>query len=181
MASPGEKKGQRRGSCGDVMASFDIHDKYARCREKCIGEDPCVKDKLCKISDSFTDTQKDMLATPTYRIRKDKKSDILVSPDVEPSFQTPPPPSATSTLSSTKPDSSSFVTSAQLKNIADQWSEQFARFEVLLSRGNVFSTPKTSVKPMPPHTIVSDSPFIAPSAWLTGSGGCPGRGRVTKS
>ena len=75
-----------------------------------MGEDPCVKDKPCKMCDSFTDTQKDMLATPTYRIRKDKKSGILVSPDevtviasvedkpkdVEPSFQTPPS-SATST------------------------------------------------------------------------------------
>ena len=88
--------------------------------------------------------------------------------DVEPSFQTPPPSSATSTSSSAKPDTSSFVTSEQLKNIADQWSEPFARFEALLSRGNLFSTPKTSVKPMPPHIVVSDSPFIAPSARLTG-------------
>ena len=28
MASPGDKKG-RRGSCGHVMASFDIHGKCA--------------------------------------------------------------------------------------------------------------------------------------------------------
>ena len=34
MASPGQK----RGSCGHVLALFDSHSKYARCREKGIGE-----------------------------------------------------------------------------------------------------------------------------------------------
>ena len=34
MASPGRK----RGSCGHVLALFDSHSKYARCREKGIGE-----------------------------------------------------------------------------------------------------------------------------------------------
>ena len=43
MASPGDKKGQRGGSCGHVMALFDLHEKCARCREKLIGEDNCVK------------------------------------------------------------------------------------------------------------------------------------------
>ena len=40
MDSPGEKKGQRRGSCGHVMAGFDFHKKCARCRDKGIGDDP---------------------------------------------------------------------------------------------------------------------------------------------
>ena len=61
------------------------------------------------------------------------------------------------------------VTSAQLKEISDQWAEQFARSEALLSRGNVFSTPKTMVNPIPSHTVVSHTPFIASSAQLTGS------------
>ena len=81
MASPGDKKGQRRSSCGHIMVSFDNHKKCARCREKRIGDDPCVDDEACEICDSFTETQKDMLATLTYRIRKDKKSSFLVSPD----------------------------------------------------------------------------------------------------
>ena len=72
MASPGENKGQRRGSCGHIMASFDNHDKCARCREKRVGEDPCVKDMLCQICDSFMEVQRDMLAAPTYSVRKDK-------------------------------------------------------------------------------------------------------------
>ena len=98
MASPGDKKGQRRGSCGHVMVSFDLHDKCARCRDKLIGEDDCVKDKPCKICDGFSDIQKEMLATPSYKIRKDKKAGLLVSPkevtvlqpvDNKPTFQSP--------------------------------------------------------------------------------------------
>ena len=46
MDSPGEKKGQRRGSCGHIMAAFDLHKKCARCRDKGIGDDPCVKDSV---------------------------------------------------------------------------------------------------------------------------------------
>ena len=77
------------------MANFDLHDKCARCRETSIGEDACVLKKSCLICDGFTDTQRDMLATPTYKIRKDKKAGLLVSPkdvkvlgtaDSEPTF-----------------------------------------------------------------------------------------------
>ena len=98
MASPGDRKGQRRGSCGHAMANFDLHDKCARCCEKSIGEDDCVLNKSCVICDGFSESQRDMLATPTYRIRKDTKSGLLVSPkdvkvlgtaDGEPSFQSP--------------------------------------------------------------------------------------------
>ena len=100
MASPGDKKGQCRGSCGHVMATFDMHDKCTRCREKQIGSDVCVQDQPCTICDSFTDAQKGNLSTPTYRIRKEKKTGALVSPsdvtviayidDREPAFQSPP-------------------------------------------------------------------------------------------
>ena len=98
MAPPGDKKGQRRGSCGHVMASFDLHDKCARCRDKLIGEDNCVVDKPCKICDGFSDARREMLATPSYKIRKFLKAGLLVSPkddtilqlvDNEPTFQSP--------------------------------------------------------------------------------------------
>ena len=103
MASPGDRKGQHRGSCGHVMASFDSHDKCAKCRDKLIGEDNCVFDKPCSICDGFPDSQKEILATPSYRIRKDKKAGLLVFPrdvkvlqpvDNEPTFQSPSDPSA---------------------------------------------------------------------------------------
>ena len=76
MASPG----QRRGSCGHVMAAFDLHKKCARCRDKKMGDDPCVKGQRCDLCDSFSESQKGMLATPQYQIRKDKKAGTLVSP-----------------------------------------------------------------------------------------------------
>ena len=76
MASPG----QRRGNCGHIMAGFDGHKKCARCREKKLGDDPCVKDLVCSICDAFSEQQRSMLSTPQYKIRKDKKSGLLVSP-----------------------------------------------------------------------------------------------------
>ena len=39
MASPGQKQ----GGCGHVMAGFDTHSYYARCRDKGKGPDPCVE------------------------------------------------------------------------------------------------------------------------------------------
>ena len=76
MASPG----QRQCSCGHVMAGFDLHKKCARCRDKKVGDDPCVKGQDCEICDIFSDSQRGMLATPQYQIRKDKNAGILVSP-----------------------------------------------------------------------------------------------------
>ena len=72
MTSPGQK----RGSCGHVMALFDSHLECARCRDKGIGDDPCVKKKQCQIYDNLSEQQKLQLATPTYRVRKElqKKS-----------------------------------------------------------------------------------------------------------
>ena len=68
MASPG----QHRGNCGHIMAAFDGHKKRARCRDKKLGDDPCVKDQPCTICDSLTGQQRSMLSTPQYQIRKDK-------------------------------------------------------------------------------------------------------------
>ena len=54
---------------------------------------------------------------------------------------------------------------------------QFARFEALLFRGNVFSTPKATVKNIPSQTV-SATPFIAPSARLTGPVEFPAEGEA---
>ena len=76
-----DSPGQRRGSCGHKMAGFDMHEKCARCRDKGLGKDPCiVGGAICKICDNFTAIQRDMLATPQYQIRNDKKAGLLVSP-----------------------------------------------------------------------------------------------------
>ena len=178
MASPGNLKGQRRGTCGHAMAAFDLHEKCARCRDKKMGEDPCVKGLECVICEGFSNSQQQTLSTPAYKIRKDRKSGALVSPkdvtvisSVEMEGHASPPSaqvSAHAPAPSTSSDSSvSFVTSAQLEAMSDKWTEHFARFEALLSRGNVFSMPKSSAT-VSAHPVLSDKPFIDPSARPTG-------------
>ena len=101
----------------------------ARCHEKGLGDGDCVSDKPCVICDGFTDIQKQMLSTPTYKVRKEKKAGVLVSPeevtvmtsveDKEPIFHSTPPTSIPTTAH-VQPEvsTSSFVTSAQLKEIS---------------------------------------------------------------
>ena len=43
-----------------------------RCREKGVGDDPCVKKLDCQICKAFTPAQIQQLATPTYRSRKER-------------------------------------------------------------------------------------------------------------
>ena len=80
MPSPGEFKDQSRGACGHIMAAFDLHEHCAHCRDKKIGQDPCLKDSPCSISDNFSDLQRETLSTPSYRIHKDRKAGLLLSP-----------------------------------------------------------------------------------------------------
>ena len=72
MSSPG----QRRGSCGHAMANFDTHQYCARCREKGKGSDPCIKEPQsdnCHICNPFSEDQHQQLATPSYRLKKEKR------------------------------------------------------------------------------------------------------------
>ena len=157
------------------MAAFDLHEKCARCREKNVGEDLCVKEQICE---GFSESQREMLSTPSYKIRKDKRTGTLVSPkdvtvissvDLEEqasSHSTAHPP-AQAPAPSTSSQKVSYVTSAQFEEMNDKWAEHFARFEALLSRGNIFSTPKSSA-PVSSHPVLSDQPFLNPSARPTG-------------
>ena len=156
MASPGELKGQRKGSCGHIMAAFDLHEKCARCCKNKVGQDPCVLGNECVMCDGFSDEQRERLATPSYKIRKEKKAGLGVSPkdvtvigtldvddqsSVDASAQVSAQAPVTSSSAASQPVS--FVTAEQFEAMNDKWTEQSARFEALLSRGNVFSTPKT--------------------------------------
>ena len=72
MSSPG----QRRGKCGHVMANFDTHSHCARCRDKGKGKEPCVSDPQtsdCQICNSLTSEQHQQLATPSYKLKKEKR------------------------------------------------------------------------------------------------------------
>ena len=50
MSSPG----QRQGSCSHAMAGLNSHSKCARCRDKGVGDDPCVLKKYCDVCKGFT-------------------------------------------------------------------------------------------------------------------------------
>ena len=163
---------QRRGSCGHMMAGFDSHKKCARCRDKGIGDDPCVKQELCE---SFTDVQHAMLSTPQYQIHREKKAGLLVSPSkvtivgpVEDLPQDYPGQVVTSSeviepevFAVSHHSASEFVSRQDLNVLSNQLEEKFARFEALLSRTNIFSTPKLPVSVTDPP--VSNKPFINPS------------------
>ena len=79
MSSPG----QRRGKCGHVMANFDTHSHCARCRDKGKGKEPCVSDPQtsnCQICNSLTSDQLQQLATPSYKLKKEKREAKLTEP-----------------------------------------------------------------------------------------------------
>ena len=146
------------------------------------GQDNCVLDKPCPTCDGVSDSQKELLATPSYRIRKEKKGGLLVSPkdvtvtssaDTEPTFQSPSGPSVQSsvqlasssspTMASSSAQCTSFVTLEQLMAMSDKWAELFARMAAWLSRGNIFATPVSTVKPVDSQHLISDTPFLAPA------------------
>ena len=66
--------------------------------------------------------------------------------------------------SSASTSDASYVTSDQLVALSDKMSEQFARFEALLSRGNIFTAPSMPVNPVPAQKVLSDTPFLDPSS-----------------
>ena len=185
MASPGQK----RGSCGHVMALFDSHLKCARCRDKGIGDDLCVKKKQCQICDNLSEQQKLQLATPTYRVRKElqKKSsspshsvdpaDVTViqkvesKGDVSDRGETPSKKAKKSSHKSPtkkKPSKTPVDFQSDLKGVDDKWSERFARLEALFLAKN-FQVPVEPVKST--EVVVSDRPFIPPSDQSTSVSG----------
>ena len=141
--------GQKRDTCGHVMALFDNHKKCARCREKGVGDDPCVEKLDCQICKAFTPAQVQQLATPTYRSRKEhgeqKKSEV--STDATPTLVDPSEVTLLGRVSTDKPSSvestpkkkrsdgspksskrrhSSKPTSDDLNSLDDKWSERFS-------------------------------------------------------
>ena len=163
MSSPGQK----RGTCGHIMAVFDGHLKCTRCRDKGIGDDPCVLKHDCSICKPFTPEQIQQLATPTYRDRKNKDEKVSASPTptlVDPSQVSvlgrvdgekavkkseTPAGKKKRTDDSPKPiskkKSSSKPRSDELRDLDKKWGERFARLEeMLLSK--TFAVPVEPVK-----------------------------------
>ena len=49
------------------------HTPSACCRDKGVGDDPCILKKECDVCKWFTPEQIQQLSTPTYRERRDKE------------------------------------------------------------------------------------------------------------
>ena len=144
------------------MAGFDQHEKFTCCRDKKLGSDPCVRDKPCSICDKLTDQQKNILSTPQYQVRKDKKSGLLVSPSkvtvvgvVDQDIELEEDAQAHSSTGSgsgqqelftvSHHSADEFVSKQYLDLLSNQLEEKFAHFEALLTHTNIFSTPKVLV------------------------------------
>ena len=188
MSSPGQK----RGTCGHIMAVFDNHRKCARCRDKGVGDNPCVKKQECKICQALTPVQLKQLSTPTYQSRKERElkksssdspasaTSTLVDPaDVsvlgrvhkESDGSSPASkkkradPSPTPKASSKK-KSSGKSRSDDLKELDEKWCERFARLEAVLV-SKTFTVPVNPVQ-NPPSVVTSDHPFFDPGTSTTG-------------
>ena len=167
------------------MAGFDSHAKCAHCRDKGVGNGPCVLKKECDVCKGFTPEQILQLSTPTYRDRKEKKTTAssstptLVDPahvsvlgkveKVKAAQLSPttakktkrsdlPKPSA-----SKKKSSSSRPSAEDLKQLDDKWAERFSRLEAMLL-AKTFTVPVEPVVKPASDVTTSQKPFIDPGA-----------------
>ena len=168
MASPG----QRKGACGHIMANFDPHSRCARCRDKGLGDDPCVLKLSCEFCDNLSPEQLLQLSTPTYKLRKEKlkSKESLVDPssvtvvsqvekqDVAPSS---PPHDTETELTLPQPNFRQ-----DLKDLDDKWSTRMARLEALITMGHrpspqpTFSPVQAPVTHQAPAGSLSQAPFL---------------------
>ena len=172
MASPG----QRKGACGHIMANFDKHSRYERCRDKGHGEDPCVKQLQCEFCDLLTPDQVVQLATPTYKLRKEKQKskEVFIDPasvtvlnQVEQEVADRPASHNSSVYLSLPAPSFQ----KELQDLDDKWSLRMARLEALITMGQrsspqqpAFSPVKVPVTHQPPPGSLSQNPFIQSSS-----------------
>ena len=130
------------------MALFDNHKKCVRCREKGVGDDPCVKKQDCQICKVFAPSQILQLATPKQEKNVESRRNLeqavtrpptLVDPSdvtllgrvsTDKSFSVESTPKQKKKCSDGSPRSSkrkhsSKPTSDDLKSFDDNWSEKF--------------------------------------------------------
>ena len=184
MSSPG----QRRGKCVHVMANFDTHSHCARCRDKGKGKEPCVSDPQttnCQICNSLTSDQLQQLATPSYKLKKEKReakltepapsqdSEQLVDPsnvsvigviDAQGSVKSPavaPPPDKKPKKDNKKEKSPSTKVSKhsideKFAEMDSKWSERFSRLDALIMAKSFEPTFSSKVKVTPTHSPPHD-------------------------
>ena len=189
MSSPGQK----RGSCGHAMASFDGHAFCARCREKGKGSEPCIADKdttSCKHCNLFTPEQRAQISTPSYKLKKKREAKRLDSLE-DSSLVDPANVSVIGVVGDSTTAQSSMLspekkikkdkapaktkkekasTSASYDRISEldqKWSEHFNRLEALLLSKSLQPTFSSEVRVSPSHSPVNvardTEPFFQPT------------------
>ena len=176
MSSPGQK----RGSCGHAMASFDGHAFCARCREKGKGKEPCIADKDtvdCEFCNLLTPEQRAQISTPSYKLKKEKREAKRVdhpNPTDDSSLVDPSTVSvirvvgaASSETSSVPPekktkkdkapvkaknDKASTSAADRFSELNQKWSERFNRLEALLLSKSMQPTFSLEVRVTPSHS-----------------------------
>ena len=65
-----------------MMAGFDLHGVYARCRDKKKGKDTCVEKpgSDCQHCKALTPEQLAQLSTPSYKLKKEKRDKSDTTP-----------------------------------------------------------------------------------------------------
>ena len=176
MSSPGQK----RGSCGHAMASFDGHCFCARCREKGKGKEPCIADKDtvdCEFCNLLTPEQRAQISTPSYKIKKEKREakrvdhpnptedSSLVDPSTvsvigvvgaASSEKSPVPPEKKTNKDKApvkaKKDKASTSAADRFSELDQTWSEHFNRLEALLLSKSLQPTFSSEVRVNPSHS-----------------------------
>ena len=175
MSSPGQK----RGSCGHAMASFDGHLYCARCRDKGKGKNTCVESEDssgCVHCNALTPEQWAQLATPSYKLKKEKRevkklerdtgtkeTESLVDPsaisvigpvDGSGTVKSPslPPEKKPKKDKPKKTASSSTSTDCQIAELDLKWSGRFNRLEALLLAKSFPPSFSSDVRVTPSHS-----------------------------
>ena len=159
------------------MASFDSHTFCARCRDK--GQ-PDTKD--CKFCNSLTPEEHLQLATPSYKLKTEKREakktdstpskdrDTLVDPasvsgigavDDQGTVKSPstvappekkPKKEKPSTSKSSKPVGTKADTDSKIQELDQKWSDRFNNLEALLLARSFEPTFSSNVKVTPTHS-----------------------------
>ena len=187
---------QKRGSCGQAMASFDGHSFCARCCDKGKGEEPCIANKEtadCKFCNSLTPEQRMQLATPSYKIKKEKREAKRAdsNPAYDSSLVDPATVSvigavgtSSSAQASSAPPEKKFMkdkipakvkksvestsTDSKISQLDEKWSERFNKLEALLLARSFQPTFSSEVRLSPTHSPpsgITKGPFFQPTNW----------------
>ena len=151
--------GQKRGTCGHVMALFDSHKKCVRCREKGVGDDLCMKKMDCQICKAFYTCANSTTFHPYLQVHEKRYQKKRVTDSPASATPTLVDPSEVTLLGqvhkesasvestpagkkkkrsndspkpSSKKEASSKPRSYELKDLDEKWSERFARLEAML-------------------------------------------------